>query len=496
MCTSPVRVIVCLLALFVAPSINATEFHISPTGTPRGTGAADAPWDLGTGLAAFKIVQPGDTVWLHGGTYRGGFTSQLTGKPEQPVVIRGVAGERATIDTLPRDERDNGLLAITGADAIYRDFEVMCSEPLRKSKFPGSWPADIRRGNVFVRADRVSLVNLVLHDLDSGVGFWEQGESGEVNGCLVYYNGWNGPDRAHGHAIYAQNSRGTKRLVDNIVFDQFGYGIHVYGSKKASLKGFEVAGNIAFGNGSLSPEDNHSPGIMIGGESPAERIAVRDNVVVGGGIRLGYPWGTTNEDVVVSGNYTDFGLVVRDFRKATVTGNTVVAPSTVISLEAADRLLITGHKWSDNDYYVSDGRWGDCSIIEQGKSRGLTYAEWQQQTGLDEHSKFTKGNPSQLRITVRPNAYERGRANIAIVNPESLPSVEVDLSKALQPGQVFRIVLAQDFFGPSIVTGKYDGKPVSIPMQARDVPRPVGMSDFKLRETLPKFGAFVVLPRQ
>lgn len=483
-----------LAMLMLPPPARAADFYISPSGTPQGKGTATEPWDMGTGLAAAEVVRPGDTVWLRGGTYRGGFVSHLAGKPGQPVVIRGVPGERATFDTLPRDARDNSLLAITGGDAIYRDFEVMCSDPLRQSKFPGSWPEDIRRGNVFVKADRVALVNLVLHDLDSGIGFWEQGEAGEVSGCLIYYNGWNGPDRGHGHAIYAQNSRGTKRLVDNIVFHQFGYGIHVYGSKKASLKGFEVAGNIAFENGSLTPDNSRAPGIMIGGESAAERIAVRDNVVVGGGIRLGYPWGTMNEDVVCSGNYSDFGLVVRDFRKATVTANTVLAPSTVVSLEAADRLLLDGHRWADNDYYVTDGRWGECSIVEQGKSRGMTYAEWQRQTGLDAKSKFTKGSSSQLRVVVRPNAHQPGRANVAIINPASLPTVDVDLSKVLMSGQEFRIVLAQDFYGPPVVSGKYAGKPIAIPMQPRDFPKPVGLQDAKVTITQPQFAAFVVLP--
>ena len=61
---------------------------------------------------------------------------------------------------------------------------------------------------------------------------------------------------------------------------------------------------------------DHSPGIMIGGRERAERIVIRDNVVVGGGIRVGYPWGTTNEDVVCTGNYSDQGIVLRDFQKA------------------------------------------------------------------------------------------------------------------------------------------------------------------------------------
>ncbi len=485
-----------LFAFVISWPLVAAEFHVTPAGTAKGQGTATEPWDLATALLATSTVQAGDTLWLHAGTYRGGFESRLAGKPGQPVIVRGVPSERVTIDTLPRDERDNGLFLMLGPDAVYRDFEVTCSHPLRKTAIAGSWPEDIRRGNVDIRGDRVSAINLVVHDLGSGFGFWAEGEGGEISGCLIYNNGWAGPDRGHGHAIYAQNARGTKRIVDNVLFHQFAYGIHVYGSEKASLKGFEIAGNIAFENGCLTRRGDNAPGIMVGGGSPAERIVVRDNVVVGGGIRFGYPWGAVSEDLVCSGNYCDNGLVVRDFRKATITRNTVVAASTVASLEGVEKLLTAGHKWTDNDYFVTDGRWGDCSVVENGKSRGLTYEQWQRETGLDAASKFTRGSPTTLRVILRPNAHEPGRAHLAILNPAELPEVEVDLSRLLKRGQSYRIVSVKNFFGPALVHGTFDGQPIRVPMKPVSSPPPVGMPDEQVPRTEPRFGAFVVLPNQ
>ena len=484
------------LVLQAVSETSAAEFHVTPAGSPQGTGDRLAPWDLGTALVAIEKVKAGDTLWLHRGIYRGGYVSRLAGTAEQPVIIRAWPGDRVTIDTRPRDIKDDSLFSILGADAIYQDLEVMCSDPLRKTKFPGPWPEDIHRGNVNVRADRVTLANLILHDLDCGVGFWDKGEAGEISGCLIYNNGWSGPDRGHGHGIYAQNARGTKRIVDNIVFHQFGYGIHAYGSTKATLKGFEVSGNIAFENGCLTRKDDNAQGIMIGGECPAQGITVRDNIVVGGGIRLGYPWGSLNEDVLCTGNYCDRGLIIRDFRKASVTKNTVVAASTVVSLEGAENLVLTGHSWSENRYFLTDGRWGECSIVEHGKSRGMTYSEWQKQTGLDTGSQFTKGATSELRVVVRPNKYEAGRANIAILNPAGLPDVDVDLSSVLKTGQAFRIVSVKDFFGPPIATGVFADQPIKVSMKALNTPKPVGMPEVELPITEPQFGAFVVLSIQ
>ncbi len=491
-CWRSMALTVSLVAVLSCP-LGAAEFHASVEGKPQGKGSESEPWDLGTALAAVDHVKPGDTLWIHPGVYQGGFTSRLAGRPGSPVVIRGVRGGRVTIDTKPRDDRDNGLFLMIGADAVYRDFEVTCSHPLRETKIAGSWPNDIRRGNVDVRGDRVSVINLVVHDCGSGVGFWSEGEGGEVSGCLIYNNGWRGPDRGHGHAIYAQNARGTKRIVDNVVFHQFAYGIHVYGSEKASLKGFEIEGNIAFENGCLSRKGDNAPGIMLGGGSPAERVAVRDNVVVSGAIRLGYPWGATNEDVVCTGNYSE-GLVVRDFRKATVMHNTIVASSTAVSLEGADRIMLNGLRWNENDYYVTDGRWGDTSVVENKQSRGLTFLEWRATTGLDAQSKFTKGTPSQLRVIVRPNAHEPGRAHVAVINPEKFPEVEVDLSRVIKPGQKYRVVSVKDFYGPPLVSGTYEKQAVRLPMKPVKPPQPVGMPDAELPATEPQFAAFVVLP--
>ena len=483
-------------SLFFAAAASiaaAAEFHASPTGSAKGNGSPKQPWDLATALSSAATIKPGDTLWLHEGTYLGGFTSQLAGTVDQPIAVRGTPGKRVTIDARPRDARDNALFAIEGSDVIFRDFEMTCTDPVRETKIAGSWPQDIRRGSFHVKGSRISLVNLVVHDLASGFGFWAEGEGGEISGCLIYNNGWQGPDRAHGHAIYAQNAKGTKKLKDNIIFHQFGYGIHVYGSEKAPLKGFEIDGNICFENGALSKSGDRSHGIMVGGGTPAERIAIRDNIVFGGGIRLGYPWGTTSEDVVCTGNYCE-GLVVRDFRKALISRNTIVAQSSAVILEGEGKLQTAGHQWSDNDFYITDGRWGDFAIIENGKSRGMSFEQWRQETGLAGKSTFTKGAPTKLRIVVRPNSHEPGRANVAVLNPAGLEEVELDLANVLKPGQKFRIVSAKDFFGPALVTGDYDGKPVRLPMKAVTPPSPVGMPNAKLPVTEPKFAAVVVLP--
>ena len=482
-----------LATMFIAGGeVLAADFHVSATSDGKGDGSAERPWDLTTALASPAAVKPGDTIWLHEGIYRGGFVARLKGDAGKPITVRSKRGRPVIIDTLPRDERDNGLLLLGGADTVYRDFEVTCSHPKRETAIAGSWPADIRRGSIDIRGDRISAINLVVHDQAGGFGFWAEGEGGEIYGCVIYNNGWQGPDRAHGHGIYVQNARGTKRIANNVVFHQFAYGIHAYGSEKASLKGLLIEGNIGFENGAASKSGERSAGIMVGGGCPAERITVRDNVVVGGNIRLGYTWGAKNVDASVTGNYCDGGLVLRDFHQAVVSKNTLVASSKVVQLEAAERLLISGLTWDDNDCFVIDGRWGECAVVEGGKARSLSFHQWRSETGADAKSRFTKGKPHKLQVHVFPNEHEAGHAHVAVLNPGGLPEVDVDLSSVLNLGQRFRIHSVKGLGGEPVAATTFDGKLVRLPIRPIKAPLPIGLADAKLPETEPEFAVFLV----
>jgi hypothetical protein len=493
MCRTPIALALSLL-LVVAAQATAAEFHVSPKGSPDGDGSQEKPWDLATALAAVDRVGPGDTLWLHEGTYSGGFIATIAGTEEAPVVVRQAAGERATIDCRPRDEHDDGLIVVDGDHAIYRDFEVTCSDPKRETQIKGPWPEDIRRGSMFCRASHVRFVNLVIHDTANGLGFWSEGEGGEVYGCVIFNNGWRGPERGHGHGIYTQNKAGTKRLIDNVLFNQFGYGIHAYGSPKAFLRGFEIEGNVAYNNGCLTTPDNRTPGIFIGGETPVERLVVRENHVWGGGLRLGYPWGTTSEDAQVTDNYIVGGLYVRDFRRLMLSGNTFVGEGNVVRLEDPARLDRTAWDWGRNAYYKTSTQYYPFETLLGDEGRGWSFDEWRSTIGVDADSTFAAAAPTGQRVVVRPNQYEKGRAHVVIYNWDRADEVAVDLSEVLTEGQAFKIVAAADFYGEPIIAGIFKGSTVTLPMSPITPVQPVGMPDYPLPSTRPEFAVFIVLP--
>ena len=141
---------------------------------------------------------------------------------------------------------------------------------------------------------------MVVHDVSDGLSGVKESLNAEAYGCIVYYGGWEGPDRGHGHAFYWQNDQGTKRLLDNIAFCQFSHGIHVYGTSRAFLNNFVIDGNILFNNGALSKRTGYAPNILVGGGRVAENITVTNNCIYddchgplmrGGGAVIGYEAG-------------------------------------------------------------------------------------------------------------------------------------------------------------------------------------------------------------
>src|SRR5207247_6627994 len=98
----PGRVLLAVLAgLSGAPAGQArtAAYFAAPAGRSDGSGGADHPWDLATALGGGRgKVQPGDTIWLRGGTYAGSWVSTLTGTATAPVVVRPYAVDRATLD--------------------------------------------------------------------------------------------------------------------------------------------------------------------------------------------------------------------------------------------------------------------------------------------------------------------------------------------------------------------------------------------------------------
>jgi hypothetical protein len=430
------------------------QFYVAPDGSPSGDGSINNPWDLQTALSQPAAVQPGDVIWVQGGTYVGNFVSYLSGTVNSPIVVREYPGERATLDGNTATPT-SATLTVDGQYTWFWDLEITNSNPIRVVDYSGS---DGPRGDgVDNFGVGTKLIDLVIHDEGNGIGDWSTGlnpSNTEVYGCIIYDNGWIGTDRAHGHGIYAQNQTGTETFTDNISFDSFDYNFHAY-TEGGYINNMDLDGNDFFNSGALG--GYATTDILVGGLQVAQNPTLSDNSVYdntgGTALAIGYSAGDTN--VSLTDNY--------------LSSSSGAAISAVNSTFSA----VSGNLFN-GDLDQSGG--------SQDFITGNTYIP-------------AGTNPTQNQIFVRPNVYEPGRANITVFNWQDLQAVSVDISSAgLSVGQDFEVVDTQNFFGGPILTGVYTGGVISLPMTGTAVAQPVGDAPFPAVHTGIGYGSFVLLP--
>ena len=314
-----------LVTLLIASPLAAqtgVSRYVAPDGTRSNPGTAEAPWNLAFAVSgAGDRINPGDTIWVKGGTYPGEYIITVAGTKSKPVIFRAMPGERATID---------------GNVAVLYDGNVW----IWGLEIRGTSPRPSTTAGVNVRAPGVRLINLVVHEAGmSGIGHWTEGTNGEVYGSLIYRNGALG--RSY-HGISAQNASGTKPIEDNLVWENSGYGLHLASEADRPVRNITLRGNIAWSNGGKSP----LPDYFVGGETPVSGIVVDSNASWSPSrnlvtAELGSS-DAVNRDLVYRGNYLvgTVSLIASRWSKVTESGNLLIgaaSPSKTVAIIRRNR---------------------------------------------------------------------------------------------------------------------------------------------------------------
>ena len=485
---------------------EASGVYASPDGTSQGDGSLGNPWDIQTALAHPNTLKPGDTLYLRGGRYDnvnipGESThSVLAGTAEAPITVRSAPGEWAVLNF--EGGPFGGGITIDGAWAIYRDFEITSFALDHVSSLPGSHPEDISRNGFTVRGDNVKLINLVIHDLvGTALGAYPPDQHIEIYGNIIYYNGFQSPDRSHGHGVYIQNQTGEKLVAENIVFHQYHSGLHLFGTN-AFVQNMTLEGNIVFNNGAVSVNGNLANNIIVSTNKHAtDDIVVIDNYTYHhrsqGQSQLGHSAG---RGLIARGNYFIGGLFAVKVRKWSAlhfTGNTIWGEVFNLQLVWPGGGQPDAYTW-DNNTYIRGARaaqyWLGDKVHETYR-----FPVWQRTTRLDMASTeqvTTTGRPTGTAVFVRKNRYEEGRANIVVYNWDEQDTIEANVGQVLDPGMAYEVRDVLNYLGAPVVQGVYDGQPLVIPMVGLSVVAPHGNAPTHPSHPGPVFGVFVVRVQQ
>lgn len=490
-----IRFWIIVLLWWVTRPAGGAEFYAAPNGLPGSDGSRANPWSLQAALSpSAALVRPGDTIWLRGGAYSGPtniWNASLNGASNAPIVVRQYPGERATIQ---------GGLYVGGSWTWYWGFEITNPDSERNVTNNFARPEGIE-----IHGRGCKAINLIIHDTGHpGIGFWKQiGDGAEVNGCILWgigmYDWSSGIMDIRGAGIYGQGGTADENryIKDSIFFRNFNQGIHLYSTAAGVyVNGMYIEGNFFFNNGDASQN------LFVGTVAqPCERISIINNCLYfdpgesGTGIRLGYG-ALNNTGLELKGNDVVGGstsILINEWQGVTLSGNSMFG-----SKERLVQISRTGG-FSAFDFLCSSNAYASAypNPFLYSEAVGLiSFARWQADTGYDINSSFSSALPVKNRIILRPNQFERGRAHIAVFNWELLPTVSVNISAAgLNLGDAFEVRDVQNYFGPPVIRGAYDGSPVVLPMDRTDVAALIGnVTHISNKHTGTDFGAFVVVP--
>jgi len=498
-----------LCALWTA---QAADFFVSPEGAPFGSGSKARPWDLQTALKQPASVRPGDTIWVRGGVYSprsayaSGFHSYLMGNPGTPILVREYPGERATLIERVgyRGTDQQTVLSVFGDHAWFWGLEITNTNATRRIDVAGPSPSPAQlpmASGVEVVGTDVKLINLVVHDTRGGLALWASATNSEASGCIVYNNGWAGPESAHGPGIYCQNRSGERRLRDNIVFNQFSPGILCY-TVNSFLRNITFERNVVFDNAHMAADSTKDTGeqALFGGGIQIERLRIVDNCFYHGldlhGPSVRADFGTvSNIDVTFVGNYLAGGSGGGNYLASAMRYQSVVFSNN--TLYSTNGFLVNleprpGFAVDFNSYYGNGNR--NFGVVTTSNMTQLGFADWQTGTGFDRHSRYFQSVAPPNKIVVNPNAYEPKRATIVVYNWSHSDEVSVDVHDVLSNGDAFVVRNAQDFFAPPVLAGTYTNHPLTLPMTNLTVAIPNGLANTNaVPRTGKEFNVFVLI---
>jgi hypothetical protein len=487
-----------IVLLLLSMPVFAAQYYVAPNGSPAGNGSIANPWDLHTGITAHGVVKPGDTIWVRGGTYTYStpwqFTVNLTGTAAQPIVIRRYPGEWAVWDLQNNGSAvvlDNPTRLVGAPDSAYVwiwGIEITASGIPRSTSNPGSFGIG-SIVDIEIHGVGVKFINCYVHDMHAGFGFWVESSGSELYGSIIGDVGWNAPDRGHGHGIYAQNDGSglTKYITDNFIYNTFDIGMQWYGSGAALIQNITGDGNTIV-NAGMPIGQGVGQLVIAGGGASKKGIVYKNGVTFvspqlsGGFSQIGWSFDGVNQDADVEGNYFGRDIEMWYWNTLKFLGNTVEGRIAVQTNGGAIPAFPT--YTLNNNWYASDVNFN-----------GTSAAGWKAAWAPNESTSTFNGTLG-LKVIVRPNKYEVGRANIVILNPQAQATVAVDISQVggLQEGDPWQLCDVQNFRNAPILTGTYHAAStiIQVPMSGL-VPAPIQGWSLMPSHSAPYLGTFVFM---
>jgi hypothetical protein len=379
----------------------AAEWFVSAQGTPQAQGTRASPWDLASALSGERKVAPGDTIWVLGGTYK--HPDRTLGGAGFKVRLVGEEGKPIHVRAAKGERATiDGALTVEGG-----------------SKHLWVWDLEL------IISENATISRTI-----------EEPGSHPTS----YGRPWGG--------LNVFQSANCK-YIDLVIHDT-AQGVSAWVPATDS----EIHGCIIYNNGWKAPDRGHGHAIYTQNQNGVKTIS--DCLITGGFGYSIHAYGSANAYV---DNYLIENNIVYDAGTFLMGGG---RPSKNMR-SLRNVLYNVGMQLGYNAPYNEDCQVQDNVIV----NGGLTIVKFKTADEKNNEKIDAKTRPagSPPRVFLRPNKYDLGRANLAVLNLGKLPVVNVAAGEFLKAGQKFRLMDPTDFFGKPVMEGVYDGKAIKLPMK-------------------------------
>ncbi len=480
------------------------ENHLKTPGTPSGDGTLLNPWDLQTALhQKTEVVNGGDIIWIHQGIYNGRFISKLNSTIKgKYITVASFPNEWAVLNGNVTSNKTS-VLNVTGTNVIYKDFEVTWLGNFPRNQLePGFQKSDgINHSNGI----NCKFINLVIHNNPgSGFGSWKRTGNSEINGCLIYNNGYYSAKRGSGVGMYIQNSSELNRVIkNNIIFNNYYKGIEVWSDNRkaneAYVKNIVLENNVIFNSSLVTgvPKDNL---IIATNDNNAINIAknikVLDNIFyhntnyakneIDGSLptlTLGFNKNAPVEDITLTGNIIlgrNDGIRILHAKSFTFKNNIVYSGFIRFYESFYNNFNQKTWNFSGNTYYTRKNK----AIRIQSKE-DFTLGEWQKKYQIDYNSTWKPISEFNMDpiLDITQNEYDKNKFRVVLFDKNNA-DVTVDFSSyGLSKGMFYTIRDVEDYSKilKSGILG--NDKNISFPMK---------LNHGNKNKTLDNFGVYVL----
>ncbi len=418
------------------PRLALATLYVATSGSDAADGSAAHPWQ--SLQHAADVVNPGDTVIVHAGNYRG-FYLDRDGTAAARIIFQADPG--VTI-TQPNATTPDGI-NVEGADYITIDGFHVVGMP--------------RTG---IRAVTDHDVILRNNDLDQN-GYWGI-LTGFSDDILIENNVASRSVNQHG--IYVGNSGDRPTIRNNVIWGNNGCGIHMNGDASMGgdgiISGALVEGNVIYDNGLGGGSgincdgvqnsifrnnliyDEHASGMSLyridGGGSATGNLIVNNTILVAADGR----WALNIQDAS-TGNTVRNNIL---YNNGSYRGSVSISTDSLAGFSSDYNVVMNRFTTDDGDSVQS-------------------LAQWQAATGQDLHSLVA--TPAQLFVNSAANDYHLSAASPAVDAGTSQFAPGVDFEGTLRPaGNGFDI--GADELG-SVTPPPPDNAPTDITLSASSV---------------------------